>query len=127
MVGEKTSRSLPSAASSPIRTASATSQLRNVTPAAGRASCGWWVSANTGPRHAPPWIAPGPGVGVPAVPASQNGAGGLRVLLDDPGAGHEPGHPVHRVPRSRHEPVQRHGEVQEHPAPGRLRFRSGQW
>lgn len=53
MDGEKTSRFLPLAASSPIRTASATSQLRNVTPSAGAASSGWWVSTNVGPLHDP--------------------------------------------------------------------------
>ncbi|MEV0688824.1 hypothetical protein [Streptomyces sp. NPDC050388] len=54
LVDQPAFQQLPSAAFSPIRTASATSQLRNVTPATGCASCGWWVSTNTGPRHAPP-------------------------------------------------------------------------
>ena len=55
MVGENTSRFLPPAAASPIRTASAGSQLRNVTPSAGVASSGWWVSTKIGPCQAPPY------------------------------------------------------------------------
>jgi hypothetical protein len=54
--GRKTSRFLPPAASSPIRTASATSQVRKVTPVAGGVSSGWWVWTNSGPCHAPPWM-----------------------------------------------------------------------
>jgi hypothetical protein len=38
------------------------------------------------------------------------------------GAAGEPGHPVHGVVRSRHEPVQRHGEVEQDLALGLLRF-----
>src|SRR5213082_1875134 len=55
MVGENTSRFLPPAASSPIRTASAGPQFRNVTPSAGFASSGWWVSTKIGPSQAPPY------------------------------------------------------------------------
>jgi hypothetical protein len=55
MVGENTSRFLPSAAASPIRTASAGPQFRNVTPSAGTASSGWWVSTKIGPCQAPPY------------------------------------------------------------------------
>src|SRR5204863_593187 len=54
MVGENTSRFLPPAAASPIRTASAGSQFRNVTSSAGVASSGWWVSTKIGPCQAPP-------------------------------------------------------------------------
>ena len=55
MVGENTSRFLPPAAASPIRTASAGPQLRKVTSAAGVASSGWWVSTKIGPCQAPPY------------------------------------------------------------------------
>jgi Phage integrase family len=55
MVGENTSRFLPPAASSPIRTASAGLQFRNVTPSAGVASSGWWVNTKSGPSQAPPY------------------------------------------------------------------------
>ena len=55
MVGENTSRFLPSAAASPVRTASAGPQDRNVTSSAGAASSGWWVSTKIGPRQAPPY------------------------------------------------------------------------
>src|SRR2546429_5472573 len=55
MVGENTSRFLPPAAASAILTASAGSQLRNVTPAAGVASPGWWVRTKIGPCQAPPY------------------------------------------------------------------------
>jgi hypothetical protein len=55
MVGENTSRFLPPAAASAIRTASAGPQLRNVTPSAGVASSGWWVSTKIGPCQAPPY------------------------------------------------------------------------
>jgi len=41
MVGENTSRFLPLAASSPMRTASAGPQSRNVIPSVGVASSGW--------------------------------------------------------------------------------------
>jgi hypothetical protein len=37
----------------PIRTASARPQFRNVTPSAGVASSGWWVSTKIGPSQAP--------------------------------------------------------------------------
>jgi hypothetical protein len=46
---------LPSAAASPIRAASAGPQFRNVTPPAGVASSGWWVSTKIGPCQAPPY------------------------------------------------------------------------
>ena len=55
MVGENTSRFLPPAAASPIRTASAGPQFRNVTSSAGTASSGWWVSTKMGPAQAPPY------------------------------------------------------------------------
>src|ERR1700684_2644178 len=55
MVGENTSRFLPPAAASPIRTASAGPQFRNVTPSAGAASSGWWVSTKIGPCQTPPY------------------------------------------------------------------------
>jgi hypothetical protein len=55
MVGENTSRFLPPAAASPIRTASAGPQFRNVTSSAGTASSGWWVSTKMGPSQAPPY------------------------------------------------------------------------
>ena len=55
MVGENTSRFLPPAAASPIRTASAGPQFRNVTSSAGTASSGWWVSTKMGPCQAPPY------------------------------------------------------------------------
>ena len=55
MVGENTSRFLPPAAASPIRTASAGPQFRNVTSSAGTASSGWWVSTKIGPCQAPPY------------------------------------------------------------------------
>ena len=55
MVGENTSRFLPPAAASAIRTASAGPQSRNVTSSAGTASSGWWVSTKIGPCHFPPY------------------------------------------------------------------------
>ncbi len=50
IVAEKTSRFLPPAASSPIRTASATSPVRKVTPSARGASSGWCVRTNVATR-----------------------------------------------------------------------------
>jgi hypothetical protein len=50
---------------------------------------------------------------VPAVPAAQDGARGLDVLPDQPRAERDSGHPVHRVTRSGHEPVQGHREVKQ--------------
>jgi len=71
------------AASSPMRTASATSQLRNVTASTGAASSGWWVSTNSGPL---PRATVGPATVVgglaPPVPTAQDGTGGLDVLVD---------------------------------------------
>src|SRR5438067_7560200 len=70
MVGENTSRFLPPAASSPIRTASAGPQFRNVTPSAGLASSGWWVSTKIGPSQAPSYGRLSPARSQPSRPPS---------------------------------------------------------
>jgi hypothetical protein len=51
---------------------------------------------------------------VPAVPAGQDGARRLDVLLVQARPNRDPGHPVHPVARSGDEPVQGHREVPEH-------------
>jgi hypothetical protein len=51
---------------------------------------------------------------VPAVPAAQDGARRRDVLLVQARTDADPGHPVHRVIRPGHEPVQGDREVKEH-------------
>jgi hypothetical protein len=59
---------------------------------------------------------------VPAVPAAQDGARRLDVLVVQARADRDPGHPVHLVVRPGHEPVQGHREVEEHLPVRRLRL-----
>jgi hypothetical protein len=62
-----------------------------------------------------PAVRPGAVYGlVPAVPAAQDGARRLDVLVVQARADGNSAHPVHRVVRPGYEPVQGHREVKEH-------------
>lgn len=114
MLGEWTSRFLPPAASRAIPRASATSQLKKVTPSVGVVSCGWWVVGEDEDRSlpgAPVGSAPGCGGLVPAVTAAENRTGRGQVLLEQARPDGEAGHPVDRSSRSGHESVDGHREV----------------
>src|SRR5918998_5326405 len=108
MSAPRISRFSPPATARAVATASARSQVRNVTPCSG-SSGGWWVRTNTGPvvvgvllRH--------PLGDLVGAPAHEHGAGGvhdlgkreLLLVLDDP---------VHRVAGAGDEAVQRHRPV----------------
>ena len=88
------------------------------------ASASWW---SAGTAHPPPSAGPRPpargrarpgaAIGsafvdeIPAVPATEDGTGGLDVLLAQTRAEGEPGLPAHVVIRPRHESVEGYGEV----------------